>query len=121
MKRKISGDTLSVMDDNDNVVLTIKGTSAEKITKLVVTGNITHDVSPDFEDELMSILIAGHDVAVDFSMLDHISAPALKTLLTIQKLAEEKNFKFYINKISNSVKETFEQTGFIDLLDIRDK
>jgi len=119
MKRKISGDTLYVLDGSDNVVLSIKVSKAEKDATLSVSGSLTHDASPEFEDELMSVLTSGYRVAIDFSGLEYISAPALDVLLTVQRLVDENRFDFYLRNISGAVKETFEQTGFIDLLEIR--
>jgi len=117
--RKITGDTLAIVDNNGETVLTIQVTCTGDVTTVAVSGSITHDVAPDFEDELMSILTAGRDVAVDFTSLEHISAPVLKTLLAVQKLVDEKRYKFYIQNISDSVRKIFEETGFIDLLEIR--
>jgi len=119
MKRRINGDTLSVLDDSENTVLTIKVTKAEPVTTLSVSGGITHDAAPEFEDELMSVLTSGHNVVIDFSGLEYISAPALNALLSVQRLVDENRFKFHILNLSGAVKETFEQTGFIDLLEIR--
>jgi len=119
MVRKIEGDTLAIVDSNDETVLSIKVTVSDDVTLVAVSGSITHDAAPDFEDELMSILTSGRDVAVDFTSLEHISAPVLQTLLSVQKLVDEKRYKFYIQNISDSVKKIFEETGFIDLLEIR--
>ena len=119
MKRIIDGDTVSIADDSDSVILKIRVTKTEKETTLAVSGNITHDAAPEFEDELISVLTSGNKAAVDFAGLQYISAPALQALLTIQRLVDENRYEFYIRNISGAVKETFEQTGFIDLLEIR--
>ena len=119
MTRRIEGNTLIILDDKGNDVLTIKVIQADDVTMLVTSGSINHDVAPEFEDELMSILTSGCDVAVDFTALEHISAPALNALLSVQKLVDNKRYKFYIQNLSASVKKIFEDTGFIDLLEIR--
>jgi len=119
MKRVINGDTLSVVDDSNKVILTIKVKMAEPETTLEVSGSITHDATPEFEDELMSILTSGNSVAIDFSALKHISAPALNALLAVQRLVDDNRYKFCIRNLNGAVKDTFEQTGFIDLLEIR--
>jgi len=118
LRREINGDTLSVVDESGNVVLTIKAMKSDQVTTLVVSGDITHDAAPEFEDELMSVLTSGYRVTADFSGLEYISAPALNALLTVQRLVDENRFEFHIRNISGTVKETFEQTGFIDLLEI---
>jgi anti-sigma B factor antagonist len=119
MRRVIDGDTLCVVDDSDSAILTIKVTEASGEVTLEVSGAITHDAAPEFEDELMSVLTSGHNVAVDFSGLEHISAPALDALLTVQRLVDDNRYKFYVKNISGAVKEVFEQTGFIDMIEIR--
>jgi anti-anti-sigma factor len=119
MKRKIDGDFLTIIDDGDNAILVIEVKRTDDETTLTVSGSITHDAAPEFEDELISVLTSGCRVAVDFSKLEHISAPALNTLLSIQKLVDEKKYRFHIHSLSDSVLKIFEQTGFIDLLEIR--
>jgi len=118
MKRKIDGDTITVLDDYDNAVLTIKVTIEESAITIAAAGRMTHDAAPEFEDELMAILTSGRDVVVDFSELEHISAPALEALLSVQKLVDERRYKFSIKNISKPVEEIFKQTGFIDLIAI---
>jgi len=118
MKRKIDGDTISIVDNDDTIVLTIKITVEEAAVTIAAAGSITHDAAPEFEDELMSVLTSGRDVVVDFSALEYISAPALRALLSVQKLVDEKRYKFIIQNISKPVKDIFEQTGFIDLIEI---
>jgi len=121
LKRKIDGDSIFIVDENGSAILTIKVTTGENAVTIVVSGSITHDAAPDFEDELMSVLTSGRgDVIIDFSALEHISAPALRALLAVQKLVDDKRYQFYIKKnISDSVKVIFESTGFIDLIEIR--
>ena len=118
MKRKINGDLISVIDDSSNVILTIKVTIDETAVTIAAAGSITHDAAPDFEDELMSILTSKRDIVIDFSALEYISAPALQALLSVQKLVDDKRYKFYIQNLSDSVKSIFENTGFIDLIEI---
>ena len=69
MTRKISGNTLAVTDDDDNTILSITVKPSDDTILLIVTGSITHDATPEFEDELMSVLTSGRSVIVDFSSL----------------------------------------------------
>jgi len=119
MKRKIENNIMHVLDDDGTTVLSVTVTTNEDTTILAVSGSITHEAAPEFEDELMSVLTSGRDVAVDFASLEYISAPALNTLLSIQKLVDKKRYKFYIQNLSDPVKAIFEQSGFIDLIEIR--
>lgn len=118
MFRKIDGNILSIQDHENNVVLTIEVMSAEETAVLIVSGRMTHDAAPEFEDELMAVLTTKHKAIVDFSALEYISAPALNTLLSVQKLVEKNRFEFCLRNVTGAVKETFETTGFIDLIEI---
>ncbi len=120
MKRIITGNSLTIADNDNNSILKMTITVTDRQAHILVTGNLTHNAAPDFEDELMSILLAGYAVQVDLSSLEHISAPGLKALLTAQKLVDEKKCSFHIRGVSQPVQEIFANTGFIDLLDIRD-
>jgi len=110
---------MHVVDVDEKIVLSVTITTAEDITTLTVNGSITHDAAPEFDDELMAILTSGRSVAVDCLSLEYISAPALNALLDAQKYVEKKRRTFYVKNLTDAVKETFEKTGFIDLVDIR--
>ena len=120
MTRKIDGNTLFILNNDNSVVLSLQTTPENILTTLKVSGSITHEAAPEFEDELMSILTSGSGVALDFTFLEYISASALDTLLTVQKLVDEKRYTFYIKGVSEAARASFKQTGFIDVIDIRE-
>ena len=122
MKRKIDGNKLSIQNADGSSILTIEVSVAEDKIMIMVSGSMTHDAAPEFEDELMAVLTSKRNTVfgVDFSELDHISAPGLKALLQAQKFVDEKGYKFYVQNLTESVKKIFTDTGFIDLINITD-
>ncbi|MDR3271298.1 MAG: STAS domain-containing protein [Peptococcaceae bacterium] len=119
MIRKVVDDTLYVLDSDGGVVLSIKETTGDGAMIFTVGGKMTNEAAPEFEDELMTVLTIGQRVVLDFSGLAYISAPGLNALLAAQRLTEETSGGFYVLNLTEPVREIFEHTGFIDLIDVR--
>ncbi|MCL2193421.1 MAG: STAS domain-containing protein [Treponema sp.] len=56
------------------------------------------------------------ELVLDFDGLDYISSMGLRVLLNAKKASKEKNRQFVIKNISQSVREVFELTGFVNLV-----
>ena len=93
---------------------------AQKINQstivLTVSGRIDTSNAPLFERKIKQW---GEDISemiVDFSALEYISSMGLRVLLQTQKAMKEKNIRFVIKNMSESVREVFEITGFLNLM-----
>lgn len=56
------------------------------------------------------------ELVLDFEGLDYISSMGLRVLLYAKKVSKEKKRQFVIKNISQSVREVFELTGFVNLV-----
>jgi len=56
------------------------------------------------------------EMILDFENLDYISSMGLRVLLNAKKSSTEKKRQFIIKKVSPSVREVFELTGFVNLV-----
>ncbi|MDR1764780.1 MAG: STAS domain-containing protein [Lachnospiraceae bacterium] len=121
MTRHVDGELLTVMDDGGTVVLKVRETMGEDGSMVfAVGGGIRGEAAPEFEDELLTALTCAPFVEVDFGALEHISAPGLQALLSAQRLMDEGRCRFALTHLGDAVRETFEKTGFIDLIEIRE-
>ena len=82
-------------------------------------GRLDTLTSPDFDRELEEMLPGVERVTMDFAALEYISSAGLRTLLAAQQYLEDNalpNLK--VLNINDEIRETFELTGFDNMLDI---
>ena len=80
-------------------------------------GIIDTSSAGEFEDSMKEVVSTGKHVIVDFSKVDFISSSGLRVLLIVLKSQTKPNIT--LTNLSQSVREVFELTGFIDLFDIK--
>ena len=88
---------------------------------LVVTleGSLDTLSSPGFDKELEELLPTVSGLTLDFEKLEYISSAGLRTLLAAQQYMEDNNHpNVKVLNINETIRETFELTGFDEMLDI---
>lgn len=116
-----------VMNDN---VLEIQNENGEKIISLLeemndgtmliqVFGEIKNEVSHDFEDEIMAAFSVCENIKIDLSKVTYISSLAMKALLSVQQIIDDiPGSAMVISGLSKEVEILFEESGFMDILNI---
>ena len=118
--RRMNGDTLEILIDN-NVILSIQETMEDGTMNINVAGELRNEVAHDFEDELMAAFSVCDKVVIDFAKTTYIASIAMRALLFAQQIIDEKeNASLLIRNLSDSVKTAFEDSGFIDILNIEE-
>ena len=88
---------------------------------LIVTleGSLDTLTSPGFDKELEEVLPTVKGLTLDFEKLEYISSAGLRTLLAAQQYMEDNNYPdVKVLNINDNIRETFELTGFDEMLDI---
>jgi len=83
---------------------------------LAVSGRLDTANAPIFERKIKQWGEGISGMIIDFSALEYISSMGLRVLLQTQKAMKEKNIRFVIKNMNESVKEVFEITGFLNLM-----
>lgn len=96
--------TISKIQNGDKVVLSPEG--------LLDTAN-----APAFEKEMDAAVKETKKLVVDFAKVEYISSSGLRVLLKAQKAMNSVGSMTLVN-VSDTVKEVFELTGFVDILTI---
>lgn len=81
-----------------------------------VSGRIDSLTSNDLESTIKENLGDYKDVIINFSNVEYISSAGLRVLLSLHKLLKDGDLK--IINVNEVVKEIFDVTGFIDILNI---
>jgi anti-sigma B factor antagonist len=89
----------------------------ELIIKLV--GRLDTTTSPELDKRIKEEQIEEKLVILDFSELEYISSAGLRILLALKKNLEASGKQLEIHNINAVVKEVFEVTGFINILNIK--
>ena len=82
-----------------------------------VSGRLDTMTAPQLENEITGHLDGITEFIMDFSDLEYISSAGLRVLLVTTKMMKGKG-RFVIRNINETVKEIFEVTGFMDILNI---
>ena len=89
----------------------------ELIIKLV--GRLDTTTSPELDKKIKEEQIEEKLVILDFAELEYISSAGLRILLALKKNLEASGKQLEIHNINAVVKEVFEVTGFINILNIK--
>ena len=92
--------------NGDKIILALSGrldtTTAQKLDETLI---------PEFKNT--------KNVELNFSELAYISSAGLRVLLFGAKAAKANNSNFTIVNVSQEIMETFQMTGFLDILNIK--
>ena len=82
-------------------------------------GRLDTLTAPVFEKELEEILPEARTITLEFAKLEYVSSAGLRTLLTAQQYMEDNDYpKVKVLHVNQVIMDTFELTGFCDMLDI---
>lgn len=120
MQRRMNEGTLEILDDGQNVVLSIRETLEDQVMTIAVSGKIKNDVAHEFEDELMAGLSVCPKLMIDLTQTDYIASMALRSLLSVQQMMDNMDDTVMTLRISPEIKAVFEESGFMDILNIEE-
>ena len=75
--------------------------------------------APEFGKELDAALKSAKGLTLDCEKLAYISSAGLRTILAAEQYMEDNGFRrIKVLNINNTIRETFDATGFIDVVDV---
>ena len=83
-----------------------------------LSGRLDTTTSPELEAKLNSENVS-EDLVLDFKDLEYISSAGLRVLLVLKKKLEALGKSLEIVNINDVVKEVFNVTGFVNILNIK--
>lgn len=84
-----------------------------------MAGRLDTTTAPKLEAELNNSMSGITALTLDFAELEYISSAGLRVLLAAQK-AMNKQGTMVIRNVNETIREVFEITGFIDILQIEE-
>ena len=119
--RAVEGNRLMISDASGRPVLSMLEEEGEEGMRISLHGEVTVDVSHEFEDELVSASTVCKNLMLDFGGLSHICGAGLNALLTTQRCLEKyADSSLTLRNVRGPVLETFRETGFSDLFDMEE-
>lgn len=116
MERTYEKNSLIIRDNNGDFKLGISTKNDNNSSLIKVSGELSSDVSHDFEDELMAVVTVSDNIDLDLSDVTKISSVALRALLSAQQVIDEKdNASLRLLNMKKEVLSFFEEKGFDDL------
>ena len=83
-----------------------------------LNGRLDTLTSPELEQKIKDENV-NEDLILDFKNLEYISSAGLRVLLSTKKLLNSQGKELTITNINDVVKEVFNVTGFINILNIK--
>lgn len=97
--------------------MTIKQTKEGKSLTIFVSGRIDTATAPEFSEYLKAVLPGVEHLILDLEAVDYISSAGLRAILFAQKTMNAQG-DMKVAHVCSDIMETFELTGFTDILEI---
>lgn len=116
-KRVANGTILEIQSISGESLLSFDEEVVDGIMLIKVVGEVRNEVSHDFEDEIMAAFSVCNNIRLDLSDVTHLSSLAMRALLSVQQIIDEiPDSSMVISNVSQTARELFEKSGFIDIL-----
>ena len=89
-------------------------------TTVKLAGRLDTPAAQEIAQEMGTLVgEAAETIVLDCAELDYISSSGLRLFLVLRKSAAEKGGKVIVQNISDSIRNVFMMTGFLNLFEIR--
>ena len=119
MIRRVINDSVLEIYEDDTHVMSLSETIRDREMTMIISGAIKSTVAHELEDELMAVVPLCDTISINMSHVQFISGNALRSLLTVQRIADESDTSIVIVSPSEAVMAVFDDSGFSDLLEIK--
>lgn len=85
---------------------------------VAVSGHLNTNTAGELEQELSEVFGRTYRVTLDFAGLDYLSSAGLRVLVGAQKQVVAAGGAMRIVNLADDVREVFEITGLVDVLDV---
>ena len=85
---------------------------------LQIIGRVDGTGSKELDNELKQLTEVANNVILDFEEVKYVSSAGLRVLLNTYKTLSKKNGTLAFKNVSESIKEVFEMTGFVEFLNL---
>ena len=83
-----------------------------------INGRIDTTTAPELLENLKGIMPQTKELVLDFENVDYVSSAGLRVVLFAQKTMNGQGGNMTITHVCDDIMETFELTGFTDILNI---
>ncbi|MCR4562506.1 MAG: STAS domain-containing protein [Bacilli bacterium] len=98
--------------------MNIKTKKEDKVLSVIVGGRIDTNTAPELSEFLKANMPEAHDLVLDLEGVDYVSSAGLRVILFAQKTMSGKGGTMKVAHVNHDIMETFELTGFTDILTI---
>lgn len=98
--------------------MTIKQTKADNRIVVSVNGRIDTNTAPEFLEFIKGVLPGAKELEINLEGVDYVSSAGLRVILFAQKTMNSQG-SMCVSHVNSDIMETFELTGFTDILTIK--
>ena len=97
--------------------MNIKQQKDDKKLTILVSGRIDTTTAPDLHEYMKNAIQGINELVIDFKDVDYVSSAGLRVVLFAQKMMYGQGPMTIIN-VNSDIMETFELTGFTEILNL---
>lgn len=97
--------------------MNIKQNKENKKMTLLISGRIDTNTAPEFLECIKAVTPGLEELVLDLEGVDYVSSAGLRVILFAQKTMNNQG-SMSVTHVNNDIMETFELTGFTDILTI---
>lgn len=105
------------LTEGTNVILKMKETKEDDHVNVILEGSLKSDFVYDFQDEMITLILLGLHLKLDFAKVTYLSPTCTSALLRIQqKIDSIGKGSLILSKMPAVILEELESIGFSELL-----
>lgn len=97
--------------------MNIKQSKVDNRIVVSVNGRIDTNTAPEFLEYIKGVLPGAKELEINLEGVDYVSSAGLRVILFAQKTMNSQG-SLYVSHVNSDIMETFELTGFTDILNI---
>lgn len=98
--------------------MNIKQSKVDNKVVVSVNGRIDTNTAPEFLECIKGVLPGAKELEIDLEGVDYVSSAGLRVILFAQKTMNSQG-SMCVSHVNSDIMETFELTGFTDILTIK--
>lgn len=98
--------------------MTVKQKKENNKLTIYISGRVDTTTAPDLSEYLKDALNGVQELVLDLKEVDYVSSAGLRVILFAQKTMNAQG-SMVVTNVNNDIMETFELTGFTDILTIK--
>lgn len=121
MYNRIINNNILEIYDGEKFLISFQESKENEFVCISIKGELSNNVAHEFEDEIMAVFSVCQKIRIDLAGVSYIASLAMQFLLSLQRMIDENESAILmISSLNDTVRESFDEMGFLDILNIEE-